>query len=76
MISPRVMLIVIGILIVTASLIPLLSRLDLSISGFSVAEKVQESRMPQNTTVYLIAIFILALIAVIIGFKSRRIIIH
>lgn len=73
---PRAVLIIIGILIMVLSLIPILSRVDVSISGFNIAERVQESRMPQNTTPYLIAIFILALIAVVFGIKSRKIIMH
>lgn len=76
MIRPRNTLIIIGILTMVLSIIPLLSVTDISISGFNIADEVGDSKLPETTTPYFLAIFTLALIAVIFGCRSRNIIIH
>jgi hypothetical protein len=76
MITPRVMLIVVGFLVMMMSIVPMLYQADISISGFSVAEKVGNSNLPQSATPYLAVIFFLGLIGVIIGCRSHNIIVH
>ena len=72
----RLALIVISSLIMIASILPLLGVMDVSISGFSVAESIQNSRLPQSATPYFLVIFVLALIGIIYGAHSRNVVIH
>lgn len=70
------MLIVIGFLIMAISVIPILHQADVSISGFSVADKVGDAFPIESATPYFLIIFFLGLIGVIIGCKSHKIIVH
>ena len=70
---PRIILIIIGILIVVTSIIPLLGQIDITISGFNIAEEIEDS-FPRSHNLYFIIILALGLFATIIGLKSRKIV--
>jgi len=76
MITPRTILIVVSILTLIASVLPLLEQTDISISGFSVSEKMQDSDLPQTATPYLVLIMLVSIVGVVFGCKRREVLIH
>ena len=76
MMSSKVALVLIGVFVMVLSIIPLLGKMDVTISGFSIGDRVQDSSLPQNPSIYLGIIFVLGLIAVIYGLQRHNIIVH
>lgn len=76
MMNSKAAMIIMGIFIMILSIIPMLSQTNISISGFSIGDRVQDSNLPQNPMVYFGLIFVLGLIAVIYGMQRHNIIVH
>ena len=76
MITPRNILIILSIITLIASTVPLFEKMDVSVSGFSVAEKMQESGIPQTATPYLVIIMLASIVGIAFGCKKREVIIH
>lgn len=70
----RLFTVIMGIIIMIASLLPLLQHANVSVAGFSVAEKFKSSKLPKSATPYLIACFLLGLLQTVIGIRHRKIV--